>query len=65
VETPSVEVFVNEDINGDSVGIILVGATLIEEDEQIRPVLELSPACAMKLAEALVECAGQIVRGLL
>jgi hypothetical protein len=58
-----IAVWVNEDVNGDHVALALEGAEIIEwQDSQLVPMMEMSPAHAMRLAETLVECAGKIIQ---
>jgi hypothetical protein len=61
----SIEVFVNDDDDGPSVALLLNGdVQLMEHDGQLRPVVEVSAAVALRLAAAIVECAGQIAANL-
>lgn len=59
----SIKIFVNEDVTGNAVGILFEGAELVEIDGELYPMLECAPDEAMKVAEALVECAGRIIKG--
>ena len=58
----SIWVFVNEDLQGDAVAILLEGAELIEINGQLFPMMEMAPMHAMRMAEALVECAGKVIQ---
>lgn len=58
----SVKVFVNEAEEGNYVCLLMDGFSLVEyEDGVLRPSVQFSPAHAMKLAEALVAKAGEVV----
>lgn len=60
----AVWVFVNvEDEGGKAVGIVLEGAEIVEVEDVLYPMVEFTPENALKIAEALVEVAGRIVKG--
>jgi hypothetical protein len=54
----SFEVFVADFDGGQGVGIVLHGASIVEnEKEELAPGCQLTPAQAKSLAEALLACA--------
>jgi hypothetical protein len=55
-----IKIWVNEDVTGDAVGILLEGAELVEIDGELYPMLEMAPLEAMRVAQAIGECVADI-----
>lgn len=52
-----------EDLDDGTVAIILDGYAVVEyEDGNLAPMIQLRPAVALKLANAINECAGEIIQ---
>lgn len=56
----SIDVFVNEDVTGDHVAMVMRGCGFLEDGEELLPLIELTPDQARAMAEVLIECAGKI-----
>ncbi len=55
------EIFINEDVAGDCVTVLLRGASIVEDENgELTPLLGMTTDAARDMARALVECADKI-----